>query len=64
MNGQILADIKDIANTLGKSFADISNEESYLQSFKIYKRNAERKILTFRISTRKMCNNPVSFEEL
>ncbi|GBO24347.1 hypothetical protein AVEN_115722-1 [Araneus ventricosus] len=63
-NGQIISDIKDIANVLGKTFAEVSSDEFYPQDFIVYKRQEERVEYKFESSSNENYNTDFTIYEL
>ncbi|GBN27742.1 RNA-directed DNA polymerase from mobile element jockey [Araneus ventricosus] len=63
-NGQIISHIKDIANVLGKTFAEVSSDEFYPQDFILYKRQEERVEYKFESSSNEIYNTDFIIHEL
>ncbi|GBO37413.1 putative RNA-directed DNA polymerase from transposon X-element, partial [Araneus ventricosus] len=63
-NGQIISRIKDIANVLGKTFAEVSSDEFYPQDFIVYKRQEERVEYKFESSSNDIYNTDFTIHEL
>ncbi|GBN20879.1 hypothetical protein AVEN_38786-1 [Araneus ventricosus] len=63
-NGQIISHIKDIANVLGKTFAEVSSDEFYPQDFIVYKRQEERVEYNFESSSNEIYNTDFTIHEL
>ena len=55
---------KEIADTLGASFAKNSSSDNYTDSFRKYQEQAERKNLNFKSDNNEIYNTPFTFKEL
>ncbi|GBN73219.1 hypothetical protein AVEN_256138-1 [Araneus ventricosus] len=63
-NGQVITDIKEIANALGVTFATVSSETSYPQEFITYKTTEEGKVLNFTTNSNEEYNSDFNLTEL
>ncbi|GBO20692.1 hypothetical protein AVEN_140339-1 [Araneus ventricosus] len=63
-NGQVITDIKKIANALGETFATVSSETSYPQAFITYETIEEGKVLNFTTNSNEEYNSVFNLTEL
>ncbi|GBL73034.1 putative RNA-directed DNA polymerase from transposon X-element [Araneus ventricosus] len=63
-NGQVITDIKKIANALGETFATVPSETSYPQEFITYKTTEEGKVLNFTTNSNEEYNSDFNLTEL
>ncbi|GBO12206.1 hypothetical protein AVEN_19175-1 [Araneus ventricosus] len=64
LNGQVITEIKKIANALGETFATVSSETSYPPEFITYKTTEEGKALNFTTSSNEEYNSDFNLTEL